>query len=295
LTWRAEEEVRVLRRELLLPLAVLALGLAAAGGFFAASAALSEGHEQESTRVRAVPRQPVIVPPALGRAFVGLALSDEPNGAGVRITQVISGSPADNAGLKQGDVITAVGGRSVSTVDDVQSALENRSPGDRVIFTVRRNGQTDDVAVTLGRSAGAVPEAPLQPTPPSQGSPYMVAAYLGVSLADITPQIQKEMGLARDQGVVIVDVDASGPAQKAGLRRGDVILMIGSQQVATAAEARNAILGHNPGDAVTVRVQRGGDELSIQVELGARPGLGTPMETMPGQGPFRAQPGADVY
>jgi S1-C subfamily serine protease len=281
-----------LRKELLLPLAVLALGLAAAGGFFAASAALGEGSDHETTRVQAVPRQPLIVPPGLGRAFVGLALSDEPNGAGVRIEQVISGSPADNAGLKQGDVITAVGGQSISTVNDVQNALENRNPGDRVIFTVRRDNQSDDVAVTLGRRE----QVPLQPTPPSGGNnPHLVAAYMGVSLADITPQIEKQLGLDRDHGVVIVEVEASGPAQKAGLQRGDVILMIGSQQVSSAADARAAILDYDPGDSVSVRVLRGSQDLSIPVELGTRPGVGTPMDMMPGRGPFGAQPGTDAY
>jgi S1-C subfamily serine protease len=282
----------VLRRELLLPLAVLALGLAAAGGFFAASAALSEGHVKKSARVEAVPREPEIEAPGLGRAFVGLLLSEEPDGGGVRITQVISGSPADDAGLKKGDIITAVDGRSVNGVDDVRSALENKSPGDRVTFSVRRDGQEEEVAVTLGRRAEALP----QPLLPGQ----MAQPYLGVRLADITPEIQKELGLARDHGVAIVEVDTEGPAQKAGLRRGDVILMIGSQQVSSATEARDAILDHDPGDSVSVRVQRGSDELSIEVELDTRPGIspeanppsegGPLMPMVPGQGPFRGQP-----
>ncbi len=91
--------------------------------------------------------------------------------------------------------------------------------------------------------------------------------------------------------MAIVEVDTEGPAQKAGLRRGDVILMIGSQEVSSATEARDAILDHEPGGAVSVRVQRGGDELSIQVELGTRPGIGSLMPVVPGQGPFRQQPG----
>jgi S1-C subfamily serine protease len=272
-----------LRRELLLPLAVLALGLAAAGGFFAASAALSEGHVKKSVRVEAVPREPQIEAPGLGRAFVGLVLVEEPNGGGVRITQVVSGSPADDAGLKKDDVITAVDGRSVKSVDDVRSALENKSPGDRVTFSVRRDGQEEEVTVILGRRAEALPVQPVLPG-------HMAQPYLGVRLADITPEIQKELGLARDHGVAIVEVDTEGPAQKAGLRRGDVILTVGSQQVETAEEARNAILSHDPGGAVTVRVQRGSDELSIQVELGTRPGTGPLMPMVPGQGPFREQP-----
>jgi S1-C subfamily serine protease len=284
LIWRAKEEVGVLRRELLLPLAVLALGLAAAGGFFAASAALSEGHGKESTRVQAVPREPEIEAPGPGRAFVGILLVEEPNGGGVRITQVISGSPADDAGLKKDDVITAVDGRSVETVADVQSALENRSPGDKVTFSVRRDDHEEEIAVALGRRAEALPVQPALPD-------HMAQPYLGVRLADITPEIQKELGLARDHGVAIVEVDTEGPAQKAGLRRGDVILMIGSQPVETTEEATNAVLDHEPGDSVSVRVQRGGDEMTIQVELGSRTGPGPLMPTVPEQGPFRQQPG----
>lgn len=272
-----------MRRELLLPLAVLALGLAAAGGFFAASAALSEGRGQESTRVQVVPRQPEVVPPGLGRAFVGLLLVEEPNGGGVRITQVTSGSPADNAGLKKDDIITAVDGRSVSSVDDVQSALENKSPGDKVTFSVRRDGQEEEIAVTLGRRAEALPVQPLLPG-------HIAQPYLGVRLADITPEIQKELGLTRNHGVAILEVDAEGPAQKAGLRRGDVIVMIGSRPVETAAEASDAILSNEPGEVVSVRVQRGSEDLHIQVELGTRPGIGPLMPMVPGQGPFRQQP-----
>jgi len=289
-----------LRRELLLPLAVLALGLAAAGGFFAASAVLSEGRAQESTRVEAVPREPEIEAPGLGRGFVGLVLVEEPDGGGVRITRVIPGSPADDAGLKKDDIIAAVDGRSVNSVDDVRSALADRSPGDRVTFSVRRDDQEEEVTVTLGRRAEALPVQP--PGPPVERPPgHMAQPYLGVRLTDITPEIQKELGLARDQGVAIVEVDKEGPAQKAGLRRGDVILMIGSQQVATAEEARDAILDHEPGEAVTVRIQRGGDELSIEVELGTRPGIppeanpppagGPLMPMVPGWRPFWGQPG----
>jgi S1-C subfamily serine protease len=275
-----------MRRELLLPLAVLALGLAAAGGFFAASAVRSEGGEHKSTRVQVVPREPEIVSPRLGRAFVGL-LAEEPNGDGVRITQVISGSPADDAGLKKDDVITAVDGRSVKTVDDVRGALEDKSPGDRATFSVRRDGQEEEVAVTLGRLGEALPEQPLQPTPPDEGNrQHMVSPYLGVRLEYVTPEIQKELGLPGSGGVAIVEVEKGGPAYKAGLLRGDVILMIGAEWVQTVEEAQAAVLDHEPGEAVSLLIRRGVEELHVEVELGARPGMGMPMEMAPGWRPF---------
>ena len=268
-----------MRRELLLPLAVLALGLAAAGGFFAASAVRSEGGEHKSTRVQVVPREPEIVVPRLGRAFVGLLLAEEPNGDGVRITQVVSGSPADDAGLKKDDVITAVDGRSVKTVDDVRGALEDKSPGDRVTFSVRRDGQEEDVAVTLGRLGEALPQ---QPTPPGEGNrERMGTPYLGVRLAYVTPEVQKELNLPGVGGVAIVEVEKGGPAYKAGLLRGDVILMIGAEWVQTVEEAQAAILDHEPGESVPLLIRRGVEELHLDVELGTWPGMDMPMEMAP--------------
>jgi len=276
-----------MRRELLQPLAVLALGLAAAGGFFAASAVRSDGDGQESTRVQVVPREPEIVVPRLGRAFVGLLLAEEPNGDGVRITQVVSGSPADDAGLKRDDVITAVDGRSVKSVDDVRGALEEKSPGDRVTFSVRRDGEEEEVAVTLGRRAEVLPQQPLQPTPPGEEDrEHMVPAYLGVRLAYVTPEIQKELGLSGSGGVAIVEVEKGGPAYKAGLLRGDVILMIGAEWVQTVEEAQAAILDHEPGEAVSLLIRRGVEELHVDVELGARSGMDMPMEMAPEWPPF---------
>ena len=291
-----------MRRELLLPLAVLALGLAAAGGFFAASAALSEGGGQESTRVQVVPRESKIVPPGLlRRAFVGLVLEEKMGDEGVRIKQVIRGSPADDAGLEKGDVITAVDERSVESVDDVRGALEDKGPGDKVTFSVRRDGEEEEVAVILGRRAEALPE---QPLPPDEGNrQHIVPPYLGVRLANITPAIQEELDLPGSGGVAVVEVEKDGPAYKAGLLRGDVILMIGSQWVEKVGEAQAAILDHEPGEVVPLLIRRGVEELHVEVELGARPGMGMPMEMAPGWRPFREQPAvpqliipfADVY
>jgi membrane-associated protease RseP (regulator of RpoE activity) len=282
-----EEEECTLRKELLLPLAVLALGLAAAGGFFAASAALSEGG-QKSDGSQAVVQEPeengqVGPQGLLRRAFVGVVLANEPDGEGVRITQVIAGSPADDAGLQRGDVITAVDGQSVHGVDDVQNALEDKSPGDKVTFSVRRDNQNEDVDVTLGRHAEAVPmpQAPPTVVPPSG----VTQAYLGVRLADITPEIRQDLDLAQDSGVVIVEVDRSGPAYAAGLRRGDVILMIGLQRVETADEAVVAIRDYEPGEKVPLIIRRGYQELAVNVDLASQPGTGSSVDLPQAQPP----------
>ena len=102
---------------------------------------------------------------------------------GVYIVQVVSGSPAESAGLKAssansdgtlvagGDVITAVDGKAIASVDDLSAYLSTKQVGDKVALTVLRNGQTTTVQVTLGAwpanlTSGATPQTPSVPTTP---------------------------------------------------------------------------------------------------------------------------------
>jgi putative serine protease PepD len=80
--------------------------------------------------------------------YLGVSLADADGGA--RITQVASGSPAADAGLQAGDVITAIDGRAVSTADDVVQRLSAMRPGDSVTLSVQRGGSTATVHATLG-------------------------------------------------------------------------------------------------------------------------------------------------
>jgi putative serine protease PepD len=83
--------------------------------------------------------------------FLGVSLADAGNGA--RIARVEAGSPAADAGLKAGDVITAIDGRSVSSADDVVQRLSAMSPGDSVTLTVQRGGSATTIHATLGNRA----------------------------------------------------------------------------------------------------------------------------------------------
>jgi putative serine protease PepD len=81
-------------------------------------------------------------------AYLGVSLSDASDGA--EVASVKSGSPADDAGLEAGDVITAVDGTSVSAADDVTSAINAKSPGDQITLTITRDGERSTLDVTLG-------------------------------------------------------------------------------------------------------------------------------------------------
>jgi putative serine protease PepD len=83
-------------------------------------------------------------------AYLGVSVADATTGGGARIGCVVSGAPADNAGLKAGDVITGVDGQTISGADALTSNIGSRAPGEKVTLTIDRNGSTKTVQVTLG-------------------------------------------------------------------------------------------------------------------------------------------------
>jgi putative serine protease PepD len=83
-------------------------------------------------------------------AYLGVTIRDAASGSGAQVSQVVSGSPADKAGLKAGDVITAVSGTTISGADELTAAVGSRAPGDAVTLTIDRSGSTKTITVTLG-------------------------------------------------------------------------------------------------------------------------------------------------
>jgi putative serine protease PepD len=83
-------------------------------------------------------------------SYLGVTVADATSGAGAQIGCIVSGGPADKAGLKAGDVITAVGSEQISGADALTANLSSRLPNDKVTLTIERNGSTKSVQVTLG-------------------------------------------------------------------------------------------------------------------------------------------------
>jgi len=82
-------------------------------------------------------------------AFLGIVLRDASSGGGARVTSVRSGTPAAKAGLRTGDVITAVAGKSIGSANELRAAISAHSPGDTVSIRYTRNGKIHTVEVKL--------------------------------------------------------------------------------------------------------------------------------------------------
>jgi putative serine protease PepD len=83
-------------------------------------------------------------------AYLGVTVGDSTSGAGAAIESVKSGTPADSAGVKAGDIVTKIDGVAVDNADDLTAKISAHQPGDKVTLTVTRNGATKTIDVTLG-------------------------------------------------------------------------------------------------------------------------------------------------
>ena len=86
----------------------------------------------------------------VAHAYLGVSTGDITNGTGAAVGAVTAGGPAATAGLKAGDVVTAVDGKPIEGSADLVAAIAAKAPGDQITLTVKRGGDTTDITATLG-------------------------------------------------------------------------------------------------------------------------------------------------
>jgi serine protease DegQ len=96
-------------------------------------------------------------------------------------------------------------------------------------------------------------------------------AYIGVGTQTVTPQLQQQFGLSRSSGVLIAEVTPGGPADKAGMQQGDIVIEIDGQEMVESSDVLIAVRDKKPGDTVEVTVDRDGTTQVITVTLEERP------------------------
>ena len=164
-----------------------------------------------------------------------MKLKAQPTGA--LVGEVAPKSPSEKAGIKTGDVITAVNGKKVSDARELRLMIGSMAPGTKVQIEVNREGQKKMFGVELAEMpAGAIEEGP-EASPEESAQPEKTTVFGGVAVADITDDIRTALNLPKDvQGAVIAEIDADSPAGKAGLREGDVIQEVNKQPVKNAKD-----------------------------------------------------------
>jgi len=203
----------------------------------------------------------VTVQPITADLASSLGLSDV---RGALVNQVEPGSPAERAGVKQGDVITEVAGRQVSDGNELRNAISNTTPGTSVALKIVRDGRPSEVSAKLdelkaeteanGRNERGEPASP---------------GRFGMSVSPLTPELAQEYSLPRStKGVVVTDVDPDGAAAESGVEPNDVIEKVNGRPTTTVAELKTAI-EHINGKPALVLVNREGRSLFLTLRPAA--------------------------
>jgi Do/DeqQ family serine protease len=168
---------------------------------------------------------------------------------GVLVADVMKGGPAEAGGLKAGDVVVEFGGHRIREVPDLQRRVAAIAPGQAVKVVVVRDGKRVPVSLSVGEMPSDEP-SPAADEPATEG--------FGLTVEPLTAGAAARLGLGFTRGLLIIDVAAGGPADRAGLRRGDVVLEIDRQPVQDLAGLAKALARVKPGESVLVYVHRPG-------------------------------------
>lgn len=171
---------------------------------------------------------------------------DSQRDQGLLITRVIPDSPAQRAGIVRGDILIELGGKKVATQDEVRQVLSKHSAGDTITAVVIHGSKSEKLRVTL--------------------ETRLYHPVFGVDFS--SGSTGRTRGAGRP-GAYVDSVRAQGPAQKAGIRPGDVIISVDGTSVDSSHTLTQLIDSYSPGSHVSIRVEQpNGQRLTLSVELG---------------------------
>jgi serine protease Do len=175
---------------------------------------------------------------------------------GALVAQVVSGGPAERAGIEQGDVIVAFDGKDVSSSKDLPRIVASTSVGKEVTVKLSRDGKVMDRQVKVGEMEEKGVE--VSKAPSSHKS-------LGITVQNLTPETAKELGLKKDTGVVVARVEPGSPAADAGIQTGDVIREVNRKPVNNVDDFAQKVEKAKDRDSVLLLIQRGQNNLFAAV------------------------------
>lgn len=169
---------------------------------------------------------------------------------GAVVRMVEPGGPADKAGVEAGDIITKYNGQAVDSAGDLPRMVGATKPGTKSTLQVFRRGASKELTVTVVELESDKPRAEA----PAKSESKLASSALGLALSDLSSAQRRELKLD-DGGVMVQDVD--GPAARAGLRAGDVILAIANVKVTDVKQFESVLSKLNRSRPVSVLVRRG--------------------------------------
>ncbi len=191
---------------------------------------------------------------------LGRSLNVKPRN-GALVASVVERSPAEKAGLKTGDVVLEFNGRQVSNSVELRNAIAVQSPGSVGTLVINRDGAIRTVQVRLE-------ELPEKPGTVAEQSVKPQSNKLGFTVSVLDEQIARQLQKRPDpKRIVVTAVLTSSPADRAGLKPGDIIVSIDKKSVASIDAFNAAIKGKKHGETVLMLVDRGWNRVFLAINL----------------------------
>lgn len=207
---------------------------------------------------------------------------------GALLGKIIADSPAAKAGLKENDVVTEINGQRVEGAEQFRRMVREIPAGRAAQFTIWRDGHSQSVSVTLGKSdqrqfsfsdkpgafAFHMPE--ISPMPSFSGLGDFAVSFLGqprlgIDAENLDGEFGNFFGAPEGEGILVRGVFEDSPAAKAGLKVGDVITSLNGERIRTIGELREKIAENKADKTVKLGVLRNKSALTLTVELPAPP------------------------
>lgn len=173
---------------------------------------------------------------------------------GILISEVSKDSPAEKAGLKQGDVIIKYRGMSVNEIGDFRNKVSLTAPGTQVMLDIIRDGKKKEIKATIGK----LPRENLQ-----TGNEIEDTETLGMTVQTLTKELARKFNIKEEKGLVVTRVAPGSIADMAGIATGTVILKVNQKTIDSASEFSRIVKQTDGKDGLLLLARKGNTQLYI--------------------------------
>lgn len=203
------------------------------------------------------------------RGFIGVILQPIDNDLaqafglkkieGALVAEVTKGSPAEKAGLKQGDIILKYNDQSIENIAGLRNAIAMMKPGSKIALSILRDKKPEQISLEIG----TFPEDKKMAVKAEKAD-----NVLGIEVENLNPEIARNLGFVEEKGVVVTFVEPYGPAAMVGLKKGALILTVNQKKVETKEQFFSALNETEKGKPILLLIKQGNmmRYVSIKVE-----------------------------